>query len=103
MIKDEVQKSERWHHGWCYCGLWEKSPETLEKQGVPKGYCGMCIVCGKPGHTMHFPGSAPFTGAWCKFHYYRVMIFHPAGSIGVFVWGTLFIGTIIAIVRWFGH
>jgi hypothetical protein len=26
-------------------------------------------VCGKPGHTCHFPGPLPYTGAWCDSHY----------------------------------
>jgi len=97
-MTDEIPKGERWHHGWCYCSLWEKSPEALENQGVPRGYCGKCIVCGKPGHTLHFPGATPFTGAWCKFHYYRTMILHPNGAIGVFLWGAIVLGTIVALV-----
>jgi hypothetical protein len=70
----------------CYCSLWEKSPKTLEDQGVPRGYCGMCMVCGKPGHTRHFPGAVPFTGAWCDKHYRRILLFDPRGAIGCFVW-----------------
>ena len=52
----------------------------------------------KTGHTMHFPGAVPFTGLWCKFHYYRMMILHPIGSIRVFIWGAGVIGGIIALV-----
>ena len=70
----------------CYCGLWEKSPETLEGQGIPRGYCGICKVCGKPGHLRHFPGAVPYTDAWCDKHYRRLLFLHPRGSIGCFLW-----------------
>lgn len=97
-MKEDIPRGEKWDHGWCYCGLWEKDPKVLENQGVPRGYCGLCGSCGKPGHIMHFPGAVPFTGSWCKFHYYRAMIFHPMGSIGVFLWGAIVIGGVIALV-----
>ncbi|PKN35145.1 MAG: hypothetical protein CVU61_05070 [Deltaproteobacteria bacterium HGW-Deltaproteobacteria-19] len=80
-------KAKGWPYGPCYCDLWNKSPVTLEKQGVPRGFCGLCDVCGEPGHLLHFPGAVPFTGAWCKKHYYRAMILHPMGGIGFFIWG----------------
>jgi hypothetical protein len=50
-------------------------PQALIDQGVPEGYRGFCTteiggrVCGKPGHVRHFPGSRPYTGAWCDEHY----------------------------------
>ena len=58
-------------HGDCYCGLWEKSPQTLIDQGVPEGYCGLCSVsgCGRPGHIRHYPGPVPVTLCWCDEHY----------------------------------
>jgi hypothetical protein len=49
----------------CYCDLWDKAPEVLEAQGVRRGYCGICGDCGAQGHTRHYPGPVPFTGAWC--------------------------------------
>ena len=61
----------------CYCGLWEKNPAFYETRGVPRGYCGFCMKCGKPGHTRHFPGAVPFTGCWCDFHYRVASIIHP--------------------------
>lgn len=70
----------------CYCDLWEKSPKTLEDQGVPRGFCGMCLVCGKPGHLRHFPGAVPFSGAWCDKHYRRILLFDPRGTIGGLLW-----------------
>jgi O-acetyl-ADP-ribose deacetylase len=79
----------------CYCSLWEKSPQTLEKQGVPRGYCGICERCGKPGHLRHAPGTAPYTGAWCDRCYRMLAIGHYAFwfmpitlfIIWVLVWG----------------
>jgi hypothetical protein len=28
----------------------------------------------------------PYTGAWCDRHYRRILLFHPRGAIGCFVW-----------------
>ena len=85
----------------CYCGLWEKSPKTLEDQGVPRGYCGLCMVCGKPGHLRHFPGAVPFTGAWCDKHYRRILLFDPRGSIGCLAWVAI-VGVVVggAMALW---
>lgn len=47
----------------CYCGSFDR--EFLRQQGIPEGFCGICERCGKPGHTQHFPGPVPYTGAWC--------------------------------------
>lgn len=114
MIDDECRRSnyqgrilivrpqtKKWPQGDCYCDLWNRSPKTLEKQGVPRGFCGFCDVCGKPGHLQHFPGAVPFTGAWCRKHYYRAMILHPLGAIGVFLWGffaLVVIGLLIVLI-----
>ncbi len=70
----------------CYCGLWKTDPKLLRDQGVPPGYCGLCRVCGKPGHTRHFPGAVPLTDAWCDKHYRRVRNLHPLGAVGFFLW-----------------
>ncbi len=102
-MNDPVPRGEKWHHGWCYCSLWQKHPQTLEDQGVPRGFCGFCIVCGQPGHTLHFPGSAPFTGSWCKFHYYKTMILHPYGAVGSLLWGAAIIGGIALTVMILKH
>ncbi|MEI6669429.1 MAG: hypothetical protein WCP29_14855 [Acidobacteriota bacterium] len=83
----------------CYCGLWQKSPETLERQNVPPGYCGLCQVCGKPGHLRHFPGAVPFTGAWCDRHYRRTLWLNPRGAIGSLIWmgvvGAIIVGMVL--------
>ncbi|HKI62480.1 MAG TPA: hypothetical protein VKA31_09325, partial [Mariprofundaceae bacterium] len=71
----------------CYCTIWDKNPAFLEKQNIPPGYCGLCDKCGKPGHTRHFPGAAPFTGTWCERHYRQAMILHPLGRIGILLYG----------------
>nr|WP_281416924.1 macro domain-containing protein [Geoanaerobacter pelophilus] len=91
-----------WASGDCYCSLWESAPDTLEKKGIPKGYCGLCDVCGAPGHLRHFPGSAPFTGGWCKKHYYRAMFLHPMGTIGTLVWVAGILAIIIFVKRLLG-
>ena len=70
----------------CYCGIWDTNPAHFESQGVPRGFCGFCETCNKPGHTRHFPGSVPYTGCWCDFHYRRLSIIHPLGSYGAFLY-----------------
>ena len=47
----------------CYCDVVDA--RFRKKNDIPNGYCGICEVCGKPGHTQHFPGAVPYTGAWC--------------------------------------
>jgi len=74
----------------CYCGLWKSNPKLLRDQGVPSGYCGLCQVCGKPGHTRHFPGAVPYTGSWCDRHYRRARNLHPLGAVGFFLWLAIF-------------
>lgn len=56
----------------CYCDLWQTSPDFLRKEGVPPGFCGRCDRCGAPGHTRHYPGPVPVTGAWCDECYRRL-------------------------------
>jgi len=70
----------------CYCGIWDTDPAHFESEGVPRGFCGFCETCNKPGHTRHFPGSVPYTGCWCDFHYRRLSIIHPLGSYGTFLY-----------------
>lgn len=48
----------------CYCGDGETS-------------CGTCERCGAAGHTRHFPGPVPYTGAWCDRCYRIVGWTHP--------------------------
>lgn len=84
----------------CYCELWwDTIPEVLEKQGVPHGYCGLCEVCGRPGHTRHHPGAVPYTGSWCDWHYRRVALTHPASPLGCLFWLAV-VGGMALFVRW---
>lgn len=53
----------------CFCSLWETNPQFLENRGLPRGYCGICELCGDLGHTRHYPGPVPVTGAWCDICY----------------------------------
>jgi hypothetical protein len=64
----------------CYCSIWHKDPALYEKQGLPLGFCGMCERCRKPGHTRHYPGPVPYTGAWCDRCYRIVGLTHPLRS-----------------------
>ncbi len=49
----------------CYCDLWNTNPDFLIHRGIPLNFCGMCDLCGAPGHTRHYPGPVPSTGSWC--------------------------------------
>ena len=60
------EKSKR---GECYCSRLEDDATSFEENGIPKGYCGICDICGKQGHIRHFPGPLPYTGSWCDEHY----------------------------------
>jgi len=82
----------------CYCGLWHSEPKVLERQGIPRGYCGLCQVCGQPGHARHFPGAVPVTGAWCEKHYLRLRRYHPLGSTGFFLWATIAVLVVAGLV-----
>ena len=70
----------------CYCELWDRNPDHFESRGVPRGYCGFCQTCSKPGHTRHFPGVVPCTGCWCDFHYRLLSLVHPLGNPGILLY-----------------
>ena len=46
----------------CYCGMLDT--KILEQKNIPKGYCGLCDECGRPGHLRH-GYSVPITQVWC--------------------------------------
>ncbi len=48
--------------------LWEKDPKHFEAEGIPRGYCGICEVCGEPVHTRVLPRLPQRTGV-CDAHY----------------------------------
>ncbi len=53
----------------CYCNERKENPAVAESmQDIPEGYCGICEVCGKPGHTNAHP-QLPTTGSWCDKHW----------------------------------
>ncbi|MFZ5867091.1 MAG: hypothetical protein ACOYXY_14500 [Thermodesulfobacteriota bacterium] len=53
----------------CYCADRRSNAQVAElMKDIPEGYCGICDVCGKPGHTRAHP-SLPTTGAWCDEHW----------------------------------
>lgn len=82
----------------CYCEIWDKDPDYFKSRGVPRGYCGFCQICKKPGHTRHFPGGVPYTGCWCDFHYRIISLIHPLAIPGAL----LYFGTIaIGFLLWF--
>src|SRR2546425_9732029 len=37
----------------CRCGGFETSPGGHEPAGLPRGYCGLCVMCGKPRSEEH--------------------------------------------------
>lgn len=61
----------------CYCSLWTTDPAFCKEKGYKPGYCGVCEVCGEPGHTRHYPGPVPYTGTWCDTHYGKLRRFQP--------------------------
>lgn len=70
----------------CYCDLWKTNPSVLEKQGIPRGFCGLCKKCRKPGHTRQHPGVISYTGSWCDHHYKILARTHPATPVGFVLW-----------------
>ena len=70
-----------------------------QEQGIPDGFCGICERCGKPGHTQHFPGPVPYTGAWCDWcvrivaimWYLKTILFMAIPLVGIY-W----------IIKWLG-
>ena len=86
----------------CRCSGSEKTPGGQEPMGLQRGYCGLCVVCGEPGHIRQHPGAGRFTGTWCDLHY-RVLAFtHPVAPVGTFLWLTVVASAIFA-ARHFVH
>jgi hypothetical protein len=78
----------------CYCKERVSNPKLAEEmKGIPIGYCGLCDICGKPGHMRAHP-RLPTTGRWCDEHWnelmtYRIITF---GDIAQYVFYTVIIG-----------
>lgn len=52
----------------CYCEERKQNPKLAkEMASIPPGYCGLCDLCGEPGHMQAHP-HLPTTGAWCDTH-----------------------------------
>ncbi len=78
----------------CYCGERRTNPELAESmKDLPEGYCGLCDVCGLPGHMRAHP-FLPTTGAWCDEHWKaliarppmtpdRIFLFLVMGIVGI--------------------
>lgn len=65
----------------CYCKERESNPKIAEEmKDIPVGYCGLCEVCGKPGHMKAHP-RLPTTGAWCDTHW-EELVRHRIISLG---------------------
>lgn len=58
----------------CYCSLWDTKPDFLPSFSVPKSHCGICSICGKPGHVRHYPGPVACSGSWCNDHLTQLVI-----------------------------
>ncbi|MEW6532170.1 MAG: hypothetical protein AB1473_15140 [Thermodesulfobacteriota bacterium] len=87
----------------CYCAERKKNVGLAElMKDIPEGYCGICNVCGKPGHTRGHP-SLPTTGAWCDEHWAQLTS-HPTITLDRIVMVVIiliFAVTLgLAIYRW---
>lgn len=60
-----------------YCASRAKDPNSSAEEGVPDGFCGLCEICGAPGHISQHPCSVPYTGCWCELHYSRLAWVFP--------------------------
>ncbi|TNF35038.1 MAG: hypothetical protein EP312_04725 [Gammaproteobacteria bacterium] len=87
----------------CYCQ--ERATnlafaETLKD--LPPGYCGICDVCGQPGHMRAHP-QLPTTGSWCDEHW-QAMLASPGITLDVlFKWAFIAVTVIVvitAMIRW---
>jgi hypothetical protein len=59
------------HH--CYCNERKTNPAIAESmKDIPDGFCGICEICGKPGHTKTHP-HLPTTGSWCDEHWHELI------------------------------
>jgi len=57
----------------CYCLERKENADFAETlKNLPEGYCGVCSLCGEPGHTRAHP-HAPVSDAWCDLHYEEVL------------------------------
>ena len=81
----------------CYCDLWDKNPASLIEQGVPRGFCGICVRCGNPGHLRQAPGATPVTLAWCDACFRRQQALH---WLRVAAFAVIFAGLLALAMKW---
>ena len=55
----------------CQCEARRRFPEKY--QGIPEGYCGLCDICGQPGHWRQHPHLKGAGGAWCDRHWEKLI------------------------------
>lgn len=67
-----IEESPETENPCYYCATIDSKERSA--RGVPDGYCGICSICGKPGHIQHFPGPIPYTGIWCD-HCVKILYF----------------------------
>ena len=66
---------------------------------IPKGYCGVCDICGEYGHTNAHP-HLPTTGAWCDKHY-EELLSHKIinlSDIVIVVFSVIILGIFISLI-----
>ncbi len=80
----------------CYCD--SLTAETRRERNLPDGYCGVCERCGRPGHTQHFPGPVPYTGAWCDRCVRIVALTWPLKN--PVVWAAVILGVAVLVGLW---
>ncbi|MDX8377311.1 MAG: hypothetical protein R8L53_04740 [Mariprofundales bacterium] len=87
----------------CYCNTRYTNAEfneSLQKEGIPEGFCGMCCICGQPGHTKSHPHH-PYTSAWCDKHWQDVLQEPSISPIEMIIPAAIIIITISIIITQF--
>ena len=79
----------------CYCSYIDR--QLLENEDLPLGFCGLCDVCGNPGHVRHHPGAVPYTGCWCPRHYRILALTHPKTPVGCLLWIALGVAAALCV------
>ncbi len=89
----------------CYCSERESNPRLAEElKDIPEGYCGICEVCGRPGHLRAHP-RAPTSGAWCDAHWEELSsrrIFTLGDVVRVVYLVVVVVGTVLVVWKVFG-
>lgn len=77
----------------CYCKERASNQELAEEmKDIPIGYCGLCDVCGNPGHMRAHPRT-PTTGVWCDKHWLELEK-HRIFTLGDVVQYTFYVVTL---------